>query len=54
MPLGKLPIGGLPKNLGELVVPPIQPLEHDAAFFASIKGRGFHGGILDGLGKFYS
>jgi 5-methylthioadenosine/S-adenosylhomocysteine deaminase len=54
MPLGKVPIGGLPKDLGEVVVPLIQPLEHDAAFFASIKGRGFHGGLLDGLGKFYS
>jgi cytosine/adenosine deaminase-related metal-dependent hydrolase len=53
MPLGKVPIGGLPKDLGEVVVPPIQPLEHDAAFFASIKGRGFHAGLLDGLGKFY-
>ncbi|WP_232458666.1 hypothetical protein [Burkholderia ubonensis] len=54
MPTGKVPIGGLPKDLGEIVVPPIQPLEHDAAFFASIKGRGFHGGLLDGLGTFYS
>ena len=54
MPLGKVPIGGLPKDLGQVVVPPIQPLEHDAAFFASIKGRGFHGGLLDGLAEFYS
>ncbi|OUL99778.1 amidohydrolase family protein [Variovorax sp. JS1663] len=54
MPLGRVPIGGLPKDLGEVVVPPIQPLEHDAAFFASIKGRGFHAGILDELGKFYA
>jgi hypothetical protein len=54
MPLGKLPIGGLPKNLGEIVVPPIQPLAHDAAFFASLVGRGFHGGLLDGLKKFYA
>lgn len=53
MPLGKVPIGGLPKDLGQVVVPPIQPLEHDAAFFASIKGRGFHSGLLDGLSAFY-
>lgn len=53
MPLGKLPIGGLPKNLDEVIVPAIQPLEHDAAFFASLKGRGFHGGLLDGLVKYY-
>ncbi len=54
MPLGKVPIGGLPKDLGDIVVPPVQPIAHDAAFFASIQGRGFHGGLLDGLGKFYA
>ncbi|BBP98888.1 hypothetical protein BSFA1_40170 [Burkholderia sp. SFA1] len=54
MPLGKVPIGGLPKNLGQIVVPPIQPLSHDAAFFASVAGRGFHGGLLDGLARFYA
>ncbi len=54
MPLGQLPLGGLPKDLSQIVVPPIQPLEHDATFFASIKGRGFHGGLLDGLSKFYA
>lgn len=53
MPLGQLPVGGLPKDLGEIVVPPIQPIEHDAAFLASINGRGFHGGVLDGLRNFY-
>jgi hypothetical protein len=26
---------------------------HDKAFFADIRGRGFHGGLLDGLAKFY-
>lgn len=54
MPTGKVPIGGLPKDLGKIVVPPVQPLEHDAAFFQSITGRGFHGGLLDGLAAFYS
>jgi cytosine/adenosine deaminase-related metal-dependent hydrolase len=54
MPLGRVPVGGLPKDLDEIVVPPIQPLHHDAAFFASIKGRGFHGGLLDSLAGFYS
>ena len=53
MPLGKVPIGGLPKDLAQVVVPPLQPLEHDAAFFAAIPGRGFHGGLLDGLAAFY-
>jgi len=54
MPLGKVPIGGLPKDLAQVVVPPLQPLEHDAAFFAAIPGRGFHGGLLDGLAAFYA
>jgi hypothetical protein len=54
MPLGRVPVGGLPKDLDDIVVPPIQPLDHDAAFFAAIKGRGFHGGLLDGLAAFYA
>ena len=40
--------------LGKIVVPPVQSLEHDPAFFQSITGRGFHGGLLDGLAAFYS
>jgi cytosine/adenosine deaminase-related metal-dependent hydrolase len=54
MPLGRLPVGGLPKDLDDIVVPPIQPIAHDAAFFAAIKGRGFHGGLLDALAGFYA
>ncbi len=54
MPTGRVPIGGLPKDLGQIHVPPLQPLAHDAAFFAAIRGRGFHGGVLDGLAGFYS
>jgi hypothetical protein len=54
MPTGRVPIGGLPKDLGRIRVPPIQPLAHDQAFFASIHGRGFHGGLLDRLATFYS
>jgi hypothetical protein len=54
MPLGRVPVGGLPKDLDDIVVPPIQPLDHNAAFFAAIQGRGFHGGLLDGLAGFYS
>jgi 5-methylthioadenosine/S-adenosylhomocysteine deaminase len=53
MPTGRAPVGGLPKDLGTIVVPPIQPIHHDAAFFASITNRGFHGGLLDGLKNFY-
>ncbi|SCX95798.1 Cytosine/adenosine deaminase [Nitrosospira sp. Nl5] len=54
MPTGRVPVGGLPKNLGTIVVPPIQPLMHERAFFSSIPGRGFHGGLLDGLADFYA
>jgi hypothetical protein len=53
MPTGRVPVGGLPKDLSVVHVPPIQPLAHDAAFFRDIKGRGFHGGLLDGLSAFY-
>jgi cytosine/adenosine deaminase-related metal-dependent hydrolase len=54
MPTGRVPIGGLPKDLGKIKVPPLQPLAHDAGFFSSIHGRGFHGGLLDGLAGYYS
>jgi hypothetical protein len=54
MPTGRVPIGGLPKDLARITVPPIQPLAHDAAFFESISGRGFHGGVLDRLADFYA
>lgn len=54
MPTGRVPVGGLPKDLSKIKVPPIQPIAHDAAFFASIKGRGFHKGLLDPLAAFYA
>lgn len=54
MPTGRAPVGGLPKDLSQIKVPPIQPIVHDAAFFDSIVGRGFHGGLLDGLASFFS
>lgn len=53
MPTGLVPIGGLPRDLGQIQIPPLQALAHDAAFFAGIPGRGFHGGLLDGLAAFY-
>ncbi|MGH8761959.1 MAG: amidohydrolase family protein [Nitrosospira sp.] len=53
MPTGRVPVGGLPKNLSTIIVPAIQPLAHDRSFFSSIPGRGFHGGLLDGLADFY-
>ncbi len=54
MPTGRAPIGGLPKDLNEIEVPPLAPLAHDPAFFASLIGHGFHGGLLDGLAGFYA
>lgn len=53
MPTGRVPVGGLPRDLGKIVVPPIQPIAHDAAFFDALAGRGFHGGLLDGLRTYY-
>ncbi|SOD41971.1 amidohydrolase family protein [Nitrosovibrio sp. Nv4] len=53
MPTGRVPVGGLPKDLSKISVPPIQPLAHDKEFFASIPGRGFHDGLLEGLADFY-
>lgn len=53
MPTGRVPVGGLPKDLSKISIPPIQPLAHDEAFFASIPGRGFHDGLLEGLADFY-
>jgi 5-methylthioadenosine/S-adenosylhomocysteine deaminase len=54
MPIGVAPIGGLPKDLSQILVPPIQPLFHDSAFFSAITPNTFHQGILDGLKQFYS
>ena len=54
MPTGRAPVGGLPRDLSQIVVPPVQPIEHDAAFFASLTGRGFHAGLLDGLKAYYA
>jgi cytosine/adenosine deaminase-related metal-dependent hydrolase len=53
MPSGVGPVGGLPKDLGDVVVPPLESLTHDTEWLASVHGRGFHGGLLDGLGRWY-
>jgi 5-methylthioadenosine/S-adenosylhomocysteine deaminase len=54
MPTGLAPVGGLPKDLTEVVVPPVQSLTHDQDWLASLSGRGFHGGVLDGLATYYA
>ncbi len=53
MPTGLAPIGGLPKDLGQLDVPPLQSLTHDAEWLDSLPNRGFHHGVLDDLADFY-
>ncbi|HEY6683060.1 MAG TPA: amidohydrolase family protein [Propionibacteriaceae bacterium] len=53
MPTGLAPVGGLPKNLNELVIPPLQSLAHDEEWLDSVTGRGFHSGVLDGLREYY-
>jgi 5-methylthioadenosine/S-adenosylhomocysteine deaminase len=53
MPTGLTPLGGLPKNLDEIRVPELAGLSHDDEFLASIVGRGYHGGVLDDLARFY-
>jgi 5-methylthioadenosine/S-adenosylhomocysteine deaminase len=54
MPTGLAPVGGLPKDLTDVVVPPLQSLSHDQDWLDSLPGRGFHGGVLDGLASYYS
>jgi 5-methylthioadenosine/S-adenosylhomocysteine deaminase len=53
MPTGLAPIGGLPKDLNDLVIPPLQSLTHDDEWLDSVLGRGFHAGVLDGLTQYY-
>jgi hypothetical protein len=45
--------GSIRDNADEVVIPPLSSLVHDAKFFSDINGRGFHGGLLNGLKGFY-
>ncbi|HSK26659.1 MAG TPA: amidohydrolase family protein [Jiangellales bacterium] len=54
MPTGLSPVGGLPKDLGQVVVPPLESLSHDEAWLTALHGRGFHADLLDGLARYYS
>ena len=53
MPTGLAPLGGLPKTLTQIVVPPLAGLSHDTDYLDSIVARGYHGGLLDDLAGFY-
>ncbi|MEV0155744.1 amidohydrolase family protein [Micromonospora sp. NPDC050686] len=53
MPTGIAPVGGLPKDLTQILIPPLDTLTHDDAFLASLVGRGWHGGVLHKLADYY-
>jgi hypothetical protein len=54
MPTGAQAVAGdVSKHAAEIVIPALPSLVHDAKFFNSITGRGFHGGVLDRLSGFY-
>lgn len=54
MPTGASPMAGdVSAHAAQIVIPPLPTLIHDKAFFGDIRGRGFHGGLLDGLAPFY-
>jgi hypothetical protein len=54
MPSGEsMAFAGPPPEPAKVVIPILPALVHDKEFFADIKGRGFHNGLLDGLANFY-
>jgi len=46
-------IAGPPPDPSKVVIAAMPTLVHDKSFFTDIHGRGFHGGLLDGLAAFY-
>jgi cytosine/adenosine deaminase-related metal-dependent hydrolase len=53
MPGGPGETAGPPPPGQKVDIAPIEPLHHDTRWLASLKGRGFHGGLLDGLRAYY-
>jgi 5-methylthioadenosine/S-adenosylhomocysteine deaminase len=53
MPGGPSESAGPPPPGQTVDIAPIEPLHHDTRWLASLKGRGFHGGALDGLRAYY-
>jgi cytosine/adenosine deaminase-related metal-dependent hydrolase len=49
MPGGPAEVAGPPPKGRTVDIPPVEPLHHDRRWLASLKGRGFHGGVLDRL-----
>jgi 5-methylthioadenosine/S-adenosylhomocysteine deaminase len=54
MPTGLGPVAGLPKDLGQIVVPELDGLAHDDGFVDALPNQGFHGGVLNRLADFYA
>jgi hypothetical protein len=54
MPGGPMARAGPPPAGQTVEIPPVEPLPHDRRWLASIRGRGFHGGVLDHLRDFYA
>jgi cytosine/adenosine deaminase-related metal-dependent hydrolase len=50
---GMTAFAGRPPKPEKVIIPPLPSLVHDKDFLTSIHGRGFHGGLLDGLATFY-
>jgi len=40
-------------DLGEVVIPPLDTLAHDAAYLAAVRAAPIHDGVLDGLAAYY-
>jgi 5-methylthioadenosine/S-adenosylhomocysteine deaminase len=53
MPGAATEVAGPPPPGRTVTIPPIEPLHHDPAWFRSLRGRGFHGGVLDGLADLF-
>lgn len=45
---------GPPPDAASVVIPKAPSLRHDRTWRASLRGRGFHDGLLDGISRFYT
>jgi len=53
MPGGPVGTAGPPPKGRTVDIAPIGPVHHDPDFLASVRGRGFHGGVLDPLRELF-
>lgn len=54
MPGGVGQAAGKPPDDVDVTIPALVSLRHDRPWRASVRGRGFHGGLLDELDRFYT